>query len=133
MTFVLSHRTLLLIFAASIAASFGLSPGFPEETPTSSSPLVPNLFSPTLAAPCASPSANTIQPFLQISSGMSFTDICRLVGLPTKDIGSGLHVFLYILEDGSTVTMGFSSLEEDAEVMYVWLTRPDGTQESLLE
>src|SRR3990170_8857626 len=129
MTFVLFRPSLLLIFTASIAVACSLSPSFPEETPTSSSPLVPNVISPTLAAPCASPSSNTIQPFLQISSGMSFTDICRLVGLPTKDIGSGLHVFLYILEDGSTVTMGFSSLEDDTEMIYVWLTRPDGTQE----
>ena len=63
---------------------------------------------------------------------MSFPDICRLVGLPTKEIGSGLHIFLYFLEDGSTITMGFSSLEEDSQAMYVWLARPDGTQQSLL-
>jgi len=64
---------------------------------------------------------------------MSFPEICRLVGLPTNEIGSGLYVFLYLLEDGSTVTMGFSSLEEDSQAMYVRLTRPDGTQQSLLE
>jgi hypothetical protein len=64
---------------------------------------------------------------------MSFPDICHLVGLPTKEIGSGLYIFLYFLEDGSTVTMGFSSLEEDSQALYVWLTRPDGTEQNLLE
>ena len=91
------------------------------------------MISPTLAASCASPASNTLRPFLQISNGMSFPDICRLVGLPSKDIGSGLHVLLYLLEDGSTVTMGFGSLGEDAEVMYVGLVRRDGTKETLLE
>jgi hypothetical protein len=64
---------------------------------------------------------------------MSFPEICRLVGLPTKETGSGLYIFLYFLEDGSTVTMGFSSLEKDSHAMYVRLTRPDGTQQNLLE
>jgi hypothetical protein len=64
---------------------------------------------------------------------MSFPDICRLVGPPTREIGSGLYIFVYLLEDGSTVTMAFSSLEGDSQVMYVRLTRPDGAQQSLLE
>jgi hypothetical protein len=64
---------------------------------------------------------------------MSFPEICRLVGLPTKEIGSGLYIFLYLLDDGSIVTMGFTSLEEDSQAMYVWLTRPDGTQQNILE
>jgi hypothetical protein len=124
---------LFVTLAASIAAACNPSPSFQEEPPASSSPLAPSVISPTLAASCASPASRTIQPFLQISSEMSFPDICRLVGLPTKEIGSGLHIFLYFLEDGSTVTMGFSSLEEDSQAMYVWLARPDGTQQSLLE
>ncbi|MBM2842415.1 MAG: hypothetical protein HW404_252 [Anaerolineales bacterium] len=95
--------------------------------------MVPSVISPTLAASCASPASQTIQPFLQISKGMSFPDICHLVGLPTKEIGSGLYIFLYFLEDSSTVTMGFSSLEEDSQTLYVWLTRPDGTEQNLLE
>ena len=133
MTLALPRRTLLLVFAASIPAACIPSPGFSDELPTLSSPSFPNVISPTLAASCASPSSNTIQPFLQISTAMSFPDICRLVGLPSKNIGSGLYVFLYTLEDGSTITMGFGSLEEDAEVLYVRLMRPDGTEEALLE
>ena len=65
---------------------------------------------------CASTTARTIDKYQQIQSGMSFEDICRIVGSPDQDVGSGLYIFVYELDDGSVVYMGFASL---STVMYV--------------
>lgn len=74
---------------------------------------------------CAPATARTLEKYRQIQSGMSFEDICRLVGPPDQEIGSGLHVFVYELDDGSVVYMGFASL---SEVMYVTHDMGNGTR-----
>jgi len=61
---------------------------------------------------------------------MFFQDICSFVGMPEKDAGSGIHIFLYTLDDGSTVRIGFASL---SKVAYVLLSKTDGTEEWLAQ
>lgn len=127
------QRALCLSLAASIAAACNPLPRLNGGWPTSASPAVPSVISPNLAATCASPASRAIQPFLQLSREMSFPEICRQVGIPTKEIGSGVYIFVYLLDDDSTVTMSFSSLEADSQVISIWLTQPDGTELNLLE
>jgi hypothetical protein len=48
---------------------------------------------------------------------MSIWKICEIVGRPDQDVGSGIYIFLYNLDDGSYVIMGFITTEK---VYYVF-------------
>jgi len=50
--------------------------------------------------------ARTLEPFRQLKLGMTRREVMTKVGLPDKDIGSGIHVDIYSLADGSAVTLG---------------------------
>ncbi len=77
---------------------------------------------------CAAETSRDIVAFRQIEADMSFAEICALVGVPDRDIGSGLYVFVYDLDDGSVVVMGFASLSRVMYVNHVY----EGGSESLL-
>ena len=42
----------------------------------------------------------------KIEKGMSTEEVFALLGPPEKDIGSGIHIFVYTLADGSSVNIG---------------------------
>lgn len=83
-----------------------------------------------IAGECASKTARRIASFRRIEAGMSFVEICQIVGLPDWDIGSGIHILVYDLDDGSRVAMGFFSLS--SQVLYASHEYPDGAREALI-
>jgi hypothetical protein len=55
----------------------------------------------------------------RITKGMAYEDIILLLG-PTRDIGSGLHVAHYIVDETKSLYLSFGSLED--------VCRKDGTE-----
>lgn len=45
-----------------------------------------------------------------IEKGMSYDSIVENLGEPDAEIGSGIHIFVYNLEDGSKLTLSFIEL-----------------------
>jgi hypothetical protein len=66
---------------------------------------------------CAEQTNRYIEVYRIIQPGMNYSEICRIVGQPDQDIGSGIHVLQYRLHDGTSVLIGFSSMEQ---VLYVY-------------
>lgn len=58
---------------------------------------------------------------------LSFADVTAVVGQPKDDIGSGIHIFLYPIAEG-TLRVG---TPDRTRVMYVVLRRPSGTEETV--
>ena len=52
------------------------------------------------------PTARSINSFRRIDSRMSMKQIIRICGVPDKDVGSGIHIYVYNLSDGSLVRIG---------------------------
>jgi hypothetical protein len=66
--------------------------------------------------------------FLEI--GMSYDEIVARVGPADREVGSGLHIFVYDLDDGSQMTLSFMTLEELFSAVIV---QPDGEHEIVIE
>ena len=49
--------------------------------------------------------ARDIAPFRSLSKMMTMVDVVRKCGLPDEDQGSGIHIFIYHLRDGSAVSV----------------------------
>jgi len=47
---------------------------------------------------------------LVLKKGMSFQEVKRNFGNPVKDVGSGLHIFVYEIDNGLSVWLGFADL-----------------------
>lgn len=62
------------------------------------------------------PTARALEPFEKLAPGLSMLEIVRAVGLPDADVGSGVHLFLYALADGSSVTIWCTALDQPASV-----------------
>lgn len=62
--------------------------------------------------------------FEKVQVGTSYSEIERQFGKPEKDIGSGLHIFVYKLPDQSEVWLGFAGLEN---LLYAKQRLSDGT------
>lgn len=59
----------------------------------------------------ATPTANvrdrhSIQSFAFIADGTTMQQVISSLGVPDSDIGSGIHIFVYSLSDGSEVRIG---------------------------
>lgn len=52
------------------------------------------------------PTARSFEPFRKITSSMTMAEVIALCGVPDLDVGSGIHVFIYRLSDGSSVVVG---------------------------
>ncbi len=50
-----------------------------------------------------------------ISADMSYSAIVEFFGEPTKDIGSGIHIYVYDLSDSTEIWIGYTD-----EIMYTW-------------
>jgi len=83
------------------------------------------------AAECASETARQISVYEGLSAGMSFEEVCRQVGLPDWQTGSGLAILIYQLEDGSEVWMGFPGL--DGGLLYAYQIAEDGSRTALFD
>jgi phosphopantetheinyl transferase (holo-ACP synthase) len=55
--------------------------------------------------------ARRLELFRSITSKMTMADVVRLCGIPDELQGSGLHIFIYHLEDGSIVAIGTGDLK----------------------
>ena len=52
------------------------------------------------------PTARTIEVFHRIKPQMSIKQAIDICGVPDEDIGSGIHIYVYKLADGSLVRIG---------------------------
>jgi hypothetical protein len=95
--------------------------------PTNEAPYVPK----SVKSECRhAETARTLEPFERIEPNMSFNDVCTLIGWPDEEIGSGLYIFVYHLEDDSQVRISFASYDGP---MYIIHQMPDGTEERLIQ
>ena len=73
-------------------------------------PTPPSDPSEILPRDCASTTARHIEVFKQVHPGMSFKDICKIVGWPDGAVGSGMHIYEYRLDDDAIIYLGFAQL-----------------------
>lgn len=67
--------------------------------------------------------------FRAIPRNTSFADVTAWVGEPEADIGSGIHIYVYHLPDGSRALLGFP---DEAHLLYAYIEHPDGRIEKLI-
>jgi hypothetical protein len=79
--------------------------------------------------PTAEKEKLTLDDFSFLKAGISFDEVVVKVGNPEDDIGSGFHIFVYNLQDGSVVLLCFGSLDH---IQYASITFPDGTAKFLV-
>jgi hypothetical protein len=54
-------------------------------------------------------SLNSIEYFRKyLKEDMNYSDLRSRFGRPDADIGSGIHIYVYNLDDGTQVTIGFT-------------------------
>jgi spore germination protein GerM len=109
-------------------------PGIPEATTTTFGlgemrPLLEG----TLTG-CAAETARDLSSFeAALANGpLSLEDLCALVGVPDGEVGSGLFIPVYDLNDGSRLYLGYTAPWGD-DLLYANLVSPDGTVRHLLE
>jgi hypothetical protein len=51
---------------------------------------------------------DSIEHFHHLKAEMKYDDITRTFGEPDDDIGSGIHIYVYNLTDGTKVKIGFT-------------------------
>lgn len=61
--------------------------------------------------PDAPKTARDIAPFRSLRRTMAMVDVVRKCGLPDEHHGSGIYIFVYRLQDGSSVGIGTSNLK----------------------
>ena len=88
-----------------------LNPAYSEE-PNSQDPIKQAF--PNIDAP---PTTRNIEPFYKIKKDMSPSDIIKICGYPDIDIGSGFFIWLYKLNDNSSVTIRLS--RSPINIMYI--------------
>jgi len=68
--------------------------------------------------------ARTLAPFLKMNEKTTMSQLFRAVGVPDDDGGSGLHIYVYFLNDGSKVLVGTGGGEPIAYITHV---KPNGS------
>ncbi|MDQ3712162.1 MAG: hypothetical protein M3388_08095 [Acidobacteriota bacterium] len=117
---------ILLIFIASMVfVGFG-SPSAKSENPYLS---VKSLMSQRHRASESFLKPRTIEMFRRIKRRMSMKQVIELCGEPDKDIGSGIHIYVFALADGSVVRVG---TPDDERIMYVVHMLANGKERYLL-
>lgn len=77
-----------------------------------------------LLGPPRTDSTRSLQPFYALRRGDSYADVAAWVGEADQDIGSGIHILVYHLREGSQVQLGFPDF---AHLLYARLVRQDGS------
>lgn len=72
-------------------------------------------------------SSLNIDRFRSLKKGMPMSQVLLMFGPPEKDIGSGIHINVYTLADGSVIWVGGVT-----ELFYVDHLRSDGVQERIV-
>ena len=65
-----------------------------------------------------------------IREGISYDEVISRIGEPKKDIGSGVYLFEYNLDDGSQLRLGFIQLDYLFRAVII---EKDGKETNLLE
>ncbi|MBD3279541.1 MAG: hypothetical protein GF390_02405 [Candidatus Pacebacteria bacterium] len=65
-----------------------------------------------------------------VTAALSYKDMIDVFGKPDSEIGSGLYIYVYILNDGSKVLFGYQS---KSNVFYIYHENNSGERENLLE
>jgi hypothetical protein len=76
------------------------------------------------------PTARTIEVFHRIKPQMSMKQVIDICGVPDEDIGSGIHVYVYKLSDGSLVRIG---TPDKKRLIYVAHVSPNGEARSIIQ
>ncbi|MBE2181683.1 MAG: hypothetical protein IAE97_14550 [Chthoniobacterales bacterium] len=95
---------LLLVFLLPTISTAG---PHPPQSATDVSQPIPD----QIQIPDAPATARVLEPFQRIQPEMSMVDVARLCGIPDEHHGSGIFIFIYRLQDGSTVAIGTGDLE----------------------
>ena len=96
-----------------------------DKLPPCSRPVLPE----DAGADCPQETARDLTAYEELDADMSFEEVCRRVGLPDWETGSGLAILIYQLEDGSEVWLGFPGLQ--GGLLYAIHVERDGTQTAL--
>jgi hypothetical protein len=65
-----------------------------------------------LDAPPRTDFGRKVEAFRELKKGMSYAAVREWVGDADRDVGSGIHVMVYDLDDGSRVLLGFPGFEK---------------------
>ena len=76
------------------------------------------------------PTARTIEAFRRIKPEMSMEQVIDICGIPDADIGSGIHIYVYKLSDGSLVRIG---TPDEKRLIYVAHVLPNGAARSIIK
>ncbi len=60
---------------------------------------------------CAAATAHHLEIFKQIHPGMSFKDICKIVGWSDGVVNNVMRIYEYRLDDGTIIYLGFEQLD----------------------
>jgi len=85
---------------------------------------------PSLKLPNAPPTARDIDRFKHITATMSMEDVVRICGVPDQETGSGIHIFIYKLDDSSEIWIGTGDLKK---LLYIKRRFSDGRSEDMLK
>ena len=69
--------------------------------------------------PDAPKTARDIEAFRSLRKEMKMVDVVRKCGLPDEHQGSGIYIFVYRLQDGTTVRIGTANLKSLLYVQHV--------------
>jgi len=75
--------------------------------------LLPFLLSTVLFSSCSeednSTNSKTVEQFRQVlKEDMSYRDLVIFCGKPDRDMGSGIHIYVYVLQDSTEIWIGFT-------------------------
>jgi len=76
-------------------------------------------FPPEIMLPDAPKTARDIEAFRSLRKTMTMVDVVRKCGLPDELQGSGIYIFIYRLQDGTTVRIGTANLKSLLHVQHV--------------
>src|SRR3989440_5379366 len=76
------------------------------------------------------PTARTIEAFHRLKPQMSMKQVIDICGVPDEDTGSGIHIYVYKLADGSLVRIG---TPDKKRLIYVVHVLPNGEARSIIK
>jgi hypothetical protein len=72
----------------------------------------------TLVISCSDDSGNEKNTFAyfeeNLKADMKYSDLTMIFGLPDEDIGSGIHIYIYHLDDGTQIVIGYTDYIHNA-------------------
>lgn len=101
MGFGRSARQALVVFVMATATSMALSACEGETTCRRVTTMNAQLSIDPTGQPCKASG------FTELEVGMSFSEVVRIVGQPTRDVGSGVYILMYDIVSGGSVVLEF--------------------------